>query len=225
MRSLVYFGWVVVAAIALPALAESPDDSLTRYAVHINLTPQQSWPGYGIYLGGGLVITAAHVVGHVSKTQPKVVIAGQELPAKLIKEGDFNQIDLTLLSVDEERLPVGLRMRRNTLCKTDPYVGEPVIVIIPEGIARSSILSPRVLTPDIRAKFPTVIRDVATTGNSGSGVFDAHNKCLLGIMSRRIWRTQFKNHDGELVKESTDIAKYFVPVSVIAAFIPPEYHF
>jgi len=226
MRSLVYFGWVVAAAaIALPALAESPDDSLTRYAVHINLTPQQSWPGYGIYLGGGLVITAAHVVGHVWKTQPKVVIAGQELPATLIKEGDLNQIDLTLLSVDEERLPIGLRMRRHTLCEADPQIGQAVMVAIPEGIARSRIISPRVLTPDLRAKYPTLIRDVKSTGNSGSGVFDAHKKCLLGIMSRRIWRYQLKNHDGELVKESTDVAKYFVPASVIAAFIPPEYHF
>jgi hypothetical protein len=31
-----------------------------------------------------------------------------------------------------------------------------------------------------------VISDVATTGNSGSGVFDAGQKCLLGIMSRKI---------------------------------------
>ncbi len=225
MRSLVYVGWIVAAAaIALPALAQSPDDSLTRYAVNINRTPQQPWPGYGIYLGKGLVITAAHVVGHASQTKPKVLIAGQELPATVIKEGDFNAIDLTLLSVDEERLPVGLRMRRHTLCKTDPQVGTPVIVVVPEGIARSRVLSPRVLSQDIRAKFPTVIGDVARTGNSGSGVFDAHNKCLLGIMSRRIWRTQLKNKNEVLVEEQIDIAKYFVPVSVIAAFIPPEFH-
>ena len=35
-----------------------------------------------------------------------------------------------------------------------------------------------------------MISDVATTGNSGSGVFDAGNKCLLGIMSRKILRGQ-----------------------------------
>jgi hypothetical protein len=226
MRPVLYFGCVMVAAgIAAPALAQSPDDSLTRYAVHINLTPQQSWPGYGIYLGRGLIITAAHVVGHVFQTQPKVVIAGQELPAMLIKEGDFNETDLTLLSVDEERLPIGLRMRRHTLCEANPEVGQAVIVAVPEGIARSRIISPRLLPSNIRAKFATVIRDVARTGNSGSGVFDAHKKCLLGIMSRRIWRNELKNHDGELVEEPIDIAKYFVPVSVIAAFIPPEYRF
>jgi hypothetical protein len=36
-------------------------------------------------------------------------------------------------------------------------------------------------------RFSTVIRDVATTRNSGSGVFDAGQKCLLGIMIRKIY--------------------------------------
>ena len=39
---------------------------------------------------------------------------------------------------------------------------------------------------DLRGRFGTVIGDVATTGNSGSGVFDAANLCLLGIISRKI---------------------------------------
>ena len=220
-----WFGFALLMAAILPAptLAQSPDDSLVIYAVNINQTPKQSWPGYGIYLGKGLVITAAHVVGHASQTKPKVLIAGQELPSKVIKEGDFNKIDLTLLSVDEERLPVGLRMRRDTLCKTDPEVGQPVIVVVPEGIARSRIVSPRRIAPELRAKYPTLIGDVARTGNSGSGVFDAHKKCLLGIMSRKIQRFRYKDNNGELVKEPIDLAKYFVPSSVIAAFIPPEF--
>ena len=39
---------------------------------------------------------------------------------------------------------------------------------------------------NVQKRFSTVISDVATTGNSGSGVFDAGQKCLLGIMSRKI---------------------------------------
>jgi hypothetical protein len=64
-----------------------------------------------------------------------------------------------------------------------------------------------------------VISDVATTGNSGSGVFDAGQKCLLGIISRKI----SARADGE--SEPKDIAKYFVPASTIAKFIPAEYRF
>jgi hypothetical protein len=51
-----------------------------------------------------------------------------------------------------------------------------------------------------------VISDVATTGNSGSGVFDAGNKCLLGIMSRKIY-VPANSADPE--SKEKDIAKYF----------------
>jgi hypothetical protein len=40
-------------------------------------------------------------------------------------------------------------------------------------------------TFSLRSKFSTLIADVATTGNSGSGVFDPNHECLLGIMSRK----------------------------------------
>jgi hypothetical protein len=95
-------------------------------------------------------------------------------------------VDLTLLSIDEQKLPVSLRMRRMTLCENPPWVGQPVIVAIPEGTARSHIASPMLVPRNLRAKFSTVIADVASTGNSGSGVFAAGQKCLLGIMSRKI---------------------------------------
>ena len=69
--------------------------------------------GYGVYLGKGLVITAAHVVGWASRTKPSVRIAGLDLPAQAIKEGSTHWgVDLTLLSIDEHKLPVSLRIRR-----------------------------------------------------------------------------------------------------------------
>jgi S1-C subfamily serine protease len=198
--------------------AQSTDDSLRLYAVNIVQDPPQSWTGYGVYLGKGLIITAAHVVGAASHTKPSVRIAGMDLPAKAIKESSNEWMDLTLLSIDEQKLPIYLRMRRMPLEKA-PWVGEPVIVAIPEGTARSHIMSPWLLPPAYRTRFSTVISDVATTGNSGSGVFDAGQKCLLGIMSRRI----FTRADAE--SEPKDIAKYFVPASTIAKLIPAEYRF
>src|SRR5947209_7802123 len=94
--------------------AESADDSLLVYAVNIHRTPMQSWgPGYGIYLGNGLFVTAAHVAGHTWLTKPKVSIAGTEYPTKVVKAGDFETVDLTLLAVDEKKLPSRLALRRN----------------------------------------------------------------------------------------------------------------
>ena len=175
-----------------------------------------------VYLGKGLVITAAHVVGSVAQTKPRVHIGGMELPATAIREGNFERVDLTLLSVDEQKLPVYLRMRRMPLCDNKPWPGEPVIVAIPEGTARSHIMLPSLLPAKFQKRFSTVISDVATTGNSGSGVFDAGQKCLLGIMSRKIF-VRPANADKE--SEQKDIAKYFVPASTIRAFIPTEYRF
>jgi S1-C subfamily serine protease len=204
------------------AQAQSTDDSLRIYAADILHNPPQPWTGYGIYLGRGLVITAAHVVGSASQTNPVVRIASIELPAKAIKEGSTERVDLTLLSIDEKKLPIYLQMRRMPLCEKPPWPGEPVIVAIPESTARSRVVSAQLLPLDVRTKFPTLIRDVATTGNSGSGVFDAGSKCLLGIMSRKLFvRPSTSDTEGE----EKDIAKYFVPASTIRAFIPTEYRF
>src|SRR5215510_1898434 len=141
----------------------------------------------------------------VAQTKPRVQIAGMELPTTAIREGNVERVDLTLLSVYEQKLPVYLRMRRMPLCENRPWPGEPVIVAIPEGTARSHIMLPSLLPANVQRKFSTVISSVATTGNSGSGVFDAGQKCLLGIMSRKIF-VRPASPDKE--SEQKDIAKY-----------------
>ena len=215
---------LAVALTPLPARAQSDPAGLTALAVHINRTPQQSWPGYGIYLGNGLILTAAHVAGEFAQTKPHVLIAGLDLPAALVKEGTFDTIDLTLLSIDGTKLPVGLQMRRTPLCEHPPYAGERVVVAIPEGTAPSKILPRQAIPADLRGRFGTDIADVATTGNSGSGVFDAADLCLLGIMSRKISILQQPLKLGAPAR-TTDIAKYFVPAAEIRAFIPQSVSF
>jgi hypothetical protein len=225
LRTVLYFGLTLLLVLpALPSHAENAeDDSLRIYAVNIRQSPMQTWgPGYGIYLGKGLFITAAHVAGRTWWTRPKVAIAGQEYPTRVVKEGSLEETDLTLLAVDEDLLPIWLRLRRNQLCKAFPIPGEDVVTVVPEGIARSRILAPERLPLSVR-KFNSVIADVATTGNSGSGVFDAQSKCLLGVMSRKISQSWTKRGTNQTV--TRDIAKYFVPSTTIREFIPPEASF
>ena len=209
-----------------PTLSRAQSDhvDLTALAVHINRTPRQPWPGYGIYLGNGFVLTAAHVPGDVAETKPHVVIAGQDLPATLVKQGSLDSVDLTLLSIDATKLPVGLQMRRTPLCKHPPVAGERVIVAIPERTASSRILPRQAIPAGLRGRFDTAIADVASTGNSGSGVFDAGELCLLGIISRKISIVQQPLKIGAPPR-TTDIAKYFVPVAQIKAFIPQNVSF
>jgi hypothetical protein len=131
--------------MSTPVQGQSPDDSLRIYAVNVvKTTPfEKPFTGYGIYLGKGAVITAAHVIGRWGFLKdPHVPIAGHNLPVKIIKQGSVEQTDLTLLSVDEARLPISLRLRRNPLCKQPPKVGENVIVVVPEKTASTQVVSP-----------------------------------------------------------------------------------
>jgi hypothetical protein len=218
-------GLIAAAALTGPAHPQDADDALRLYAVHIDRTQKQPLNGYGVYLGNGIVITAAHVVGGGDATKPQVKIAGEHLPTKVVKDGNLNDVDLTLLSVDERQLPDSLASRHMPLCKNPHGTGEPVIVATPEGVARSYIMSSSLLPPDIPDKFRTVIRYFPGTAISGAGVFDANEKCLLGIISRKISGIQIKQINGHVAREPVDIAIYFVPVSEIAKFIPPDVRF
>jgi hypothetical protein len=227
LRAIAICGGLLAAAVSWlgPAVGQDLDDALRIYAVHIDRTPKQPWTGYGIYLGNGLVITAAHVIGWAFWNKPRVEIAGKDLAATVVKEGSLNGVDVTLVSVDQTELPVSLRLRRLRICQISPVPGEQVIVVTPEGTARSQVISRYRLPRNLSAKFGTVIGDVATTGDSGSGVFDANQQCLLGIISRRIWETRFKSEDGRLTTENHDIAKFFVPSLTIIEFLPSDVHF
>jgi len=211
---------LMLASSAVAARADAPEDTLAAYAVHIHQTPMQSWgPGAGIYLGQGAFITAAHVAGHTWWTRPKVVSNGEAFPTRTLREGSFDGIDVTVLGVEEKLLPLRLRLRRMTLCAKPPMPGQDVVTVVPGAIVHSRILAPERLPANLR-QFNTVIRDVANTGDSGSGVFDAQLRCLLGIMSRKI---SVARRDAVGSRQGVkDIAKYFVPAATIAAFLPPE---
>ena len=214
--------FILALAGAGAAAAQPPDpraNSLIRFAVHIDRAQKQPWPGYGVYLGDGYVLTAQHVAGSRFRGDPNVEIAGKTLPSRFVREGDFEKVDLTLLRVDPTALPASLGLRLMPVCKTAPFANQRVIVATPEGVAYSRILSPKYLPADVRGRFDTVIADVATTGNSGSGVFDAAHLCLMGIMSRKIQSITTRNDHGRPVRVMTDLAKYFVPAARIREFI------
>ena len=179
---------VVIGLVCLAvggARAEPTDSWVQEYVVQILWGPERNFGGSGVYLGKGLVISAAHVVGPQSRT---VGIDGVSLAARLIKGG--GDPDLSLLSRP---------------------AGAPVILGAVRGITRTSIASAMLIPPEYRTKFSTLISEAETNGKSGSGVFDAEKKCLLGILSAKISNNI----------EHKDIASYFVPASTIQSFVPP----
>src|SRR5262245_39043190 len=165
----------------------------------------------GIYLKPGFVVTAAHLTANwTGNDDLSVHIAGTALPANLVRQGEFEEVDLTLFSVDDQKLPESVTRIQTSLCQAPPWPGDPVIVVDHTGATQSHIVAPQILPFGFRTKFRTLIGDVDSTGNSGSGVFDPNRKCLLGIMSRKF------------VVDGKDVAKYFVPASEIREFIPIE---
>jgi hypothetical protein len=215
----------ILAALGLfpfaAAAQQAPDTvaaALTPFAVNIDRAEKQPWPGYGIYLGDGLVITAAHVAGPAYKGEPSVHIAGQVLKAKFVKVGDFEGVDLTVLRIDPRGLPASLGLRRMPICDAPPTPGQPVVTVTPQAVATSHIFPPRFLPPGA-GRFGTAIADVATTGNSGSGVFDPARECLMGVMSRKIQTVVTADGSPDHARKLVDLAKYFVPAAEIRAFI------
>jgi hypothetical protein len=209
----------------IPATSLDPDDAFKIYAVNVVHTAPFEKPfiGYGTYLGRGLVITAAHVVGHWPFfTNPRVLIAGQDLPAKVIKEGTVAVTDLALLSVDETRLPVSLRLRRNPLCEGAIRIGTNVVAVVPHKTTRSRIISPQLIAPEYRTRFNTLI---SSPEPSGAGVFNVDRRCLLGVISRKIAKFGYRRINGRIIPEAMGFAGYFVSASKIAGFIPPEFNF
>ena len=225
LAMILCFGFCASAALASSARPQDVDEPLRIYGVHIDRTPKQSGTGLGIYLGRGLVITPAHVAGLGFWRRPRVEVDDHELPTRVLKDGHFHNVDLTLLSVDERQLPARLALRRMALCQSAPWVGEEVIVASRDGAGHSQVISPYLLPLGLSVKYQTAISYFPETSASGSGVFDANRKCLLGIISGKIWRYEIRQVDGNAVREPHDIASYFVPASKIADFIPPEDRF
>ena len=112
-----------------------------------------------------------------------MLVAGQDLPVKLIKKGSFAKIDLALLAVDDDRLPVSLRLRRNPLCTASPRIGMAIVDVIPQATIRSQIISPLLILPALQRRFDNLID---SSKASGSGIFDPERRCLFGIASAKV---------------------------------------
>jgi hypothetical protein len=202
----------VAAALVAPIVCEGADrnESIGHpWIATAGILRDGGQSGSGVYLWSGLIITAAHLTD--IDAEMSVRIAGVVLPAKLLKQGSVEDVDLSLLLIDKEKLPAAIELPRMQLCEAPPWPGDPVIVVDSGYATRSHIVAPQVLQFTLRHKFSTLIGDVATTGNSGSGVFDPNRKCLLGIMSRKF------------VSGDKEVAKYFVPAATIRDFVPAEF--
>lgn len=210
---------------ALQGPDQWPEDTLSVYAVNVVKTPPLETPivGYGIYLGQGTVITAAHVVGNwPSLTRPTVRVAGRDFTTTVLKEGSFQKTDLALLGVDEAALPGTLQLRRNPLCKAAPRAGMQVVNVMPRQVSRTHVISPLSIAPGLRRRYSTLIE---APRESGSGIFDPEHRCLLGIVSAKVMKFSYQFTGTGITSKPDGFAGYFVPANQIAKFVPQNLHF
>ena len=209
------FAISLVSLVLLPpsALPASKIDALMAYAVDVG--------GAGIYLGRGFIITAAHVGGRLGEKRD-VVLAGRSISGRWVKVGAFEETDISILELDDVLLPDGLRgLRPVSLCTNPAKPDQAVLVVAPGSVAPARVTEPsRLASHDdpLFQRFSTMIDNPETTGNSGSGVFDASRKCLLGIISRKLSATYLVFRNGEQTRETRLLGKYFVPASEIRQF-------
>jgi len=214
------FAFAAAAILPAPARAQVFDEWLKLYAVHIYRTGYATASGNGIYLGNGVILTAAHVAGLGIWRRPKVEIAGKMLPTSVIKDGHFYRKDIELLRMDQNELPMSLALRRMPLCAKPLPPLSPVVVATPENTVRSVIVPPKALPADALPDYGTAIAFVKESGASGSGVFDANTKCLAGMITRLITRSELVRERWQYTTVEHPVAKYFIPASDIAAFMP-----
>ncbi len=111
-------------------------------------------------------------------------------------------------------------MRRLALCKGASFVGEQVVVATPESVVRSTVMSPALLPRGAPPQLSTVVRYVEGMGASGSPVFDARKKCLLGLITRQFKVAKAVAGAAKPGVKRKILARYFIPAAQIAAFIP-----
>jgi hypothetical protein len=174
----------------------------------------RSIAGVGIYLGTGFAITAAHVTGQHSGW---VRVDGQYVPASLIKFG-YPAVDLALFRLPDAKLPSELQDVTVQLCTEQPAPGTPAVLVTgPERITYTSLADPAMLNPESRAKLGTMITDVETSGRSGSGVFQADKKCLLGILSALVTNTATQKAIGSFYISADTIRAFLAGIPAAAS--------
>jgi len=173
--------------LAAPALAEPPEAALVgALGVQIEKPAGDNVhfsQGSGVYLGNGLILTAAHVV-KVNPADPvsNVVLDGWKTDARLVAFGQ-GSVDLALLQVGPNDLSRQRRdMKPLDICTVGTAPNQPVIVAAQGAITLSKTVGVPVKSLALNGDWTDILATGYSHGASGGGVFDASRGCLAGII-------------------------------------------
>lgn len=172
---------------ALPAGAE-PDGAPMAAAFGVELQKSAGdnvyfMHGSGVFLGGGLILTAAHVV-KVNPQDPDVTVVmdGWKTNAKVAAIAP-NGLDLALLKMEPAEISGQRRALSPVhLCTTPSTANQPVIVTAQGTVSLSKTIAAPIQSPSLNGDWTDILATGYGHGASGGGVFDAGKGCLIGII-------------------------------------------
>jgi hypothetical protein len=178
---------LLAALLAAPVLAEPPDTALAG-ALGVQIEKPAGdhvhfAQGSGVYLGNGLILTAAHVVA-VDPGNPvsSVIMDGWKSEAKLVATGQ-NGLDLALLRIEPSEIS---RTRQGLkpldLCAAGTAPNQPVVVAAQGQVSLSQTVGTAINAPALKGDWSNILATGYTHGASGGGLFDANKGCLAGII-------------------------------------------
>ncbi|HMA49724.1 MAG TPA: serine protease [Magnetospirillaceae bacterium] len=178
---------LLIALATAPALAEPPEAALVG-ALGVQIEKPAGdhvhfSQGSGVYLGDGLVLTAAHVVA-VDPANPvsSVILDGWKTDARLIATG-ANGLDLALLKIEPADLSRQRRdMKRVDTCPANTAANQPVVVAALGTVTLSKTVGFPINAPALKGDWTNILATGYTHGASGGGLFDAGKGCLAGIV-------------------------------------------
>jgi S1-C subfamily serine protease len=204
---------VATPAAALPAEAEPAEAAMpAALGVQIEKPAGDSVhfsQGSGIFLGDGLVLTAAHVVApDPQMPTASVIMDGWRTDARLLTTAPAG-LDLALLKVSSEDLSLQRRQLPPTaLCATGTGPNQPVVVAAQGTVSLSHTVGAAIRSTTLNGDWTNILATGYSHGASGGGVFDAKKGCLAGIL--------VIGASGQGI-EVTE----FLPAAKIAAFLAP----
>jgi S1-C subfamily serine protease len=143
--------------------------------------------GSGTIIGGGLVLTAAHVVSGLPNEAPVQILRGaQHLSGHVIARGIEPQNDVALvqLTLNNDLESEQIRqVRAPELCKSPLQPGQRVVVLFGQGLVRTVGSADFQFLEFGRNSYSSnAITAFLEPGSSGAAVFDKTSGCLIGIV-------------------------------------------
>ena len=208
---------VAMLAIGVPALAWAGDAPAPwEVGVHIQKPAGDGVhfaQGQGIYLSGGLVLTAAHVVNW-DPDHPEVTIRidGGLTKGEIVFDSVLKDTDLAVVALSPDELSAKRREQASVpVCPDNTPPSQSVVVVAERDITNAATIPSPISTIGEGGNWTNVLSRDYAPGNSGSGVFDPIQHCLWGIIVDEL--------GGKLPSGLEVHWSYFVPVSKIAPFL------